>query len=125
MAYADFPGVSVGIVHDQELVWAAGFGRADVERGRPATADTSTAILQLRDAGKLRLDDPLDAYLPWFRIGGTRADAPAITTRELLTHTVGLPREAGMPYWTDQDFPTVEENRTPTTSASTSSRRSA
>src|SRR5438270_420515 len=72
---------------------------------------TSTAILQLRDAGKLRLDDPLDAYLPWFRIGGTRADAPAITTRELLTHTVGLPREAGMPYWTDQDFPTVEENR--------------
>ena len=70
MAYADFPGVSVGIVHDQELVWAAGFGRADVERGRPATADTSTAILQLRDAGKLRLDDPLDAHLPWFRIGG-------------------------------------------------------
>jgi D-alanyl-D-alanine carboxypeptidase len=123
MAYASFPGVSVAIVHDQELVWAAGFGHADVERGRPATADTlyriasitkvftSTAILQLRDAGKLRLDDPLDVHLPWFRIGGTRAEAPPITIRHLLTHTGGLPREAGTPYWTDQDFPTVEEIR--------------
>jgi D-alanyl-D-alanine carboxypeptidase len=123
MAYAAFPGVSVGIVHDQELVWSAGFGRADVERGRPATADTlyriasitklftSTAIMQLRDAGKLRLDDPIATHLPWFRVGGRHGDAPPITVRHLLTHTAGLPREAGSPYWTDSDFPTVEEIR--------------
>ncbi|HET7341695.1 MAG TPA: serine hydrolase [Methylomirabilota bacterium] len=123
MAYASFPGVSAGIVHDQELVWAAGFGCADVERNRPATADTlyriasitklftATAIMQLRDAGKLRLDDPVVTHLPWFRVGGPHGDAPPIMIRHLLTHTAGLPREAGSPYWTDNDFPTIDEIR--------------
>jgi CubicO group peptidase (beta-lactamase class C family) len=123
MAYTSLPGLSIGIVHDQELVWAAGFGHADVARDRPATPDTlyriasitklftSTAIMQLRDAGKLRLDDPLVTHLPWFRISGTPAGTPPATIRHLLTHTAGLPREAGTPYWTDSDFPTPEEVR--------------
>jgi len=123
MAYADQPGLSIGIVHDQELVWAAGFGRARLEPDRPATPDTlyriasitklftSTAVLQLRDAGRLQLDDPIARHLPWFSIGQPHADAPVITIRHLLTHTAGLPREAGFPYWTDGDFPTVEKVR--------------
>lgn len=123
MAYSGLPGLSIGIVHDQQLVWAAGFGRAGLEPARPATPDTlyriasitklftSTAILQLRDAGKLRLDDPLVEHLPWFRIGGAHAEAPAVTIRHLLTHTAGLPREAGFPYWTDGDFPTALQIR--------------
>ena len=123
MAYADQPGLSIGIVHDQELVWAAGFGRARLEPDRPATPDTlyriasitklftSTAVLQLRDAGRLQLDDPIAKHLPWFSIGQPHADAPVITIRHLLTHTAGLPREAGFPYWTDGDFPTVEKVR--------------
>ena len=36
----ELPGVSLGIVHDQALVWSGGFGWADVERREPATADT-------------------------------------------------------------------------------------
>jgi D-alanyl-D-alanine carboxypeptidase len=123
LAYSGLPGLSIGIVHDQQLVWAAGFGRASLEPARPATPDTlyriasitklftSTAIMQLRDAGKLRLDDPLVEHLPWFRLGRSHADAPPITIRHLLTHTAGLPREAGLPYWTDNDFPTVERIR--------------
>ncbi|HEU4367294.1 MAG TPA: serine hydrolase [Methylomirabilota bacterium] len=123
LAYSGVPGLSIGIVHDQELVWSAGFGRARVEPARPATPDTlyriasitklftSTAILQLRDAGKLRLDDPLVTHLPWFRITQAHADAPDITIRHLLTHTAGLPREAGFPYWTDGAFPTAEQVR--------------
>ena len=123
MAYADQPGLSIGIVHDQELVWAAGFGRARLAPDRPATPDTlyriasitklftSTAVLQLRDAGRLQLDDPIARHLPWFSIGQPHADAPVITIRHLLTHTAGLPREAGFPYWTDGDFPTVEKVR--------------
>src|SRR5438309_11033807 len=67
MAYAGQPGLSIGIVHDQELVWAKGFGYANAEQKVPATAATlyriasitklftSTAILQLRDAGRLQL----------------------------------------------------------------------
>lgn len=123
LAYAGVPGLSIAIVHDQELVWAAGFGRARLEPARPATPDTlyriasitklftSTAILQLRDAGRLQLDDPIVRHLPWFSIGQPHADAPVITIRHLLTHTAGLPREAGFPYWTDGEFPTREQIR--------------
>ena len=45
---------------------------------------TSTAVLQLRDRGLLRLDDPVAKHLPGFPF-------PAITIRHLLTHTSGLP----------------------------------
>ena len=119
-AYSGLPGVSLSVVHDQELVWAAGFGWADVERRIPATPDTryriasitktftATAILQLRDAGRLQLDDPLTKHLPWFALASKHADAPPITIRHLLTHTAGLPREAAFPYWTDFVFPTAE-----------------
>jgi CubicO group peptidase (beta-lactamase class C family) len=123
MAYLGLPGLSIGIVHDQILVWARGFGHADVDRREPATPDTlyriasvtklftSTAILKLRDAGKLRLDDPLGGHLPWFCIGRSEKDAAPITIRHLLTHTAGLPREAGSPYWSDGKFPSPEEIR--------------
>ena len=119
-AYSGPPGVSLGVVHDQELVWTAGFGWADVERRTPAGPDTlyriasitktftATAILQLRDAGKLQLDDPLARHLPWFSIASRHTHAPPITIRHLLTHTAGLPREAAFPYWTDFVFPTTE-----------------
>jgi D-alanyl-D-alanine carboxypeptidase len=123
MAYSGLPGLSIGIVYDQQMVWAAGFGRARLEPARAATPDTlyriasitklftATAIMQLRDAGKLRLDDPLVEHLPWFRLGRVPAEAPPITIRHLLTHTAGLPREAGLPYWTDNEFPAVEQIR--------------
>ncbi|HEU5197782.1 MAG TPA: serine hydrolase domain-containing protein, partial [Methylomirabilota bacterium] len=102
MAYAGLPGLSIGIVHDQQLVWSAGFGRASLARSHAATADTlyriasitklftSTAILQLRDAGRLQLDDPLVKHLPWFSIREAEAETPVITIRHLITHTAGL-----------------------------------
>jgi CubicO group peptidase (beta-lactamase class C family) len=113
MAYSGLPGLSIGVVHDQELVWATGFGRAGLEPARPATPDTlyriasitklftSTAIMQLRDAAKLRLDDPLVQHLPWFRLGGARAEGPEPTIRHLLTHTPAsrTGRTASSPPW--------------------------
>ena len=117
MAYRGEPGLSVGIVHDQELVWARGFGYADLANRVAASATTryriasvtklftSTAILLLRDAGRLQLDDPVDRHLPWFEIRRRQPDAAPITIRHLLTHTSGLPREAAFPYWTDARFP--------------------
>ena len=123
MAHRAEPGLSVGIVHDQDLVWARGFGHADLENRVAATAGTryriasvtklftGTAILILRDAGMLQLDDPVDRHLPWFDIRQRYPDAPPITIRHLLTHTAGLPREAAFPYWTDANFPTREQVR--------------
>jgi CubicO group peptidase (beta-lactamase class C family) len=123
MAYAGQPGLSAGIVHEQELIWARGFGWADPEQRVAATPETlyriasitklftATAILQLRDAGRLRLDDAVAHHLPWFKLERPVADAPPVTIRHLLTHTSGLPRESPFPYWTDARFPSIEEVR--------------
>ena len=123
LAYRGWPGLSIGLLHDQELIWARGFGHASLVRSEPATPETlyriasitklftSTAIMQLRDAGKLRLDDPLTQHLPWFTIGQDYPDAPPITLQHLLTHTAGLPRELGFPYWTDNNFPGAADAR--------------
>ena len=107
VAYRQLPGVAVGVVSDQGLVWAKGFGFADVDSKRPVTASTkfrmashsklftATAIMQLREQGKVRLDDPVSKYLPWFKVKPAEADDPPITIEELLTHSSGLSREAG------------------------------
>ena len=120
-AYKNLPGLAVSVVVEKELVWAQGFGYADVARQRPATPDTiyriasitklftAVAIMQLRDQGKLQLDDPVVAHLPWFNMPNPYADAPVMTIRHLLTHTAGLPREAAFPYWTDGQFPTLAQ----------------
>ncbi|MCI0456567.1 MAG: serine hydrolase [Gemmataceae bacterium] len=119
--YRGLPGMSLAVVHDQELVWSKGFGYADLEKKTPATPGTiyriasiskvftATAVLHLRDRGKLQLDDPVEKHLRWFRVQNQSADAPVITIRHLLTHTSGLPRESAFPYWTDFKFPTREE----------------
>jgi D-alanyl-D-alanine carboxypeptidase len=119
IAYRGLPGIAVGVVRDQELIWAQGFGFADVDAKTPMTPATkfrmashsklftATAIMQLREAGKLRLDDPVSKYLPWFKMQPAEPDDPSITIEELLTHSAGLPREAG-PHWTELDFPTSD-----------------
>ncbi len=122
-SYHHLPGLAIGVVHDQELVWAKGYGTSDLETGAPVTPETifrigsitklftATAIMQLRDAGKLRLDDPVSKHLPWFAVESSFEGEPEITVRHLLTHTSGLPREAAFPYWTTHDFPTREQVR--------------
>jgi CubicO group peptidase (beta-lactamase class C family) len=118
----NLPGVAVGVVADQRLVWAKGFGSADTGTRLPMTPQTkfrmashsklftATAVMQLREEGRLRLDDPVSQHLPWFKVNPSAADDPLITIEELLTHSSGLPREAGA-HWTTFDFPTVEQLR--------------
>lgn len=122
-AYNEIPGVSAGVVYDQQLLWSGGYGHADLDRKAPATPGTiysicsisklftSLGVMQLRDAGRLRLDDPVSKHLPWFTIKRTAPDGPEITIEGLLTHASGLPRESNQPYWTGPDFafPTHEQ----------------
>ncbi len=121
--YEHMPGISAGVVYDQDLVWSKGYGYQDRETRVVPSAQTiysicsisklftSIAVMQLRDRGKLRLDDSVSHHLPWFSIKQVYPDGPAITIEGLLTHASGLPREADWPYWTGPDFtfPTREQ----------------
>ena len=116
----DQPAVSIGIVHDQELVFAKGYGFADLAKKTPATADTAYRIasisktftahclLQLRDAGKLSLDDPITKWVPELKFSNVDPARPVVTIKHLITHTGGVPREVDGTYWNDMNFPTRE-----------------
>src|SRR5689334_11211567 len=79
MAEDEIAGLSAAVVYDQETIWSKGFGYANRERHTPATPDTpyriasitkvftTTMMMHLRDAGKLRLDDPVTKYLPEYQ----------------------------------------------------------
>ena len=122
IAYRGLPGIAVGVVSDQELVWATGFGFADLNMKTPMTPTTkfrmashsklftAIAIMQLREQGKLRLDDPVEKYLPWFKAKPAGDDDGQITVEQLLSHSSGMQREAG-DHWTSFEFPTAEELR--------------
>ena len=114
------PGISAGVVYDQELIWTQGYGQANLETGAAADADTiyrvasisklftATMLMQLRDAGKLQLDDPVEKYLPEFKVTSPFPDARPITFRQLVSHGSGLTREGGHTGWQSMDMPTIE-----------------
>jgi D-alanyl-D-alanine carboxypeptidase len=105
MGERNLPGLSAGVVYDQALIWSRGFGYADVARKVAADADSiyeigsitklfnATMLMQLRDAGKLSLDDPIEKYLPEFRMKSRFPDQRPPTFRQVVSHTAGLPRE--------------------------------
>lgn len=93
------PGAAVGVVHGDRLAWWAGIGFADIASRRPPELTTlyriasitktftGTAIMRLRDAGKLRLDDPIGRHIPEV------AHLEYVTIRRLLSHESGLQSE--------------------------------
>ncbi|HTQ27754.1 MAG TPA: serine hydrolase [Puia sp.] len=110
------PGVSVAIVHDQDIIWSKGFGFANVEKKIPMEPSTicsicsisklftSISVMQLVEQGKIRLDDSIQADLPSFDLKQQYSGSGPITIRSLLTHSSGLPRESEYPYWSAPDF---------------------
>jgi CubicO group peptidase (beta-lactamase class C family) len=104
------PGLSAVIVHDQQIVWANGFGCTQLAapiQARPQSIYrigsvtklfTATLLMILRDAGYVQLDDPLVKYVPEFRIPSRFVDAPPPTLRQLASHTAGLPVYAPIDY---------------------------
>ena len=121
--YGTIPGLSAAVVYDQELLWSGGYGMADPGRGIAATADsiygicsisklfTGVAVMQLRDAGKLRLNDPVSELLPGYGVDQFYEGSAAVTVEGLLTHSSGLPAEVDAPSSTGPDFrfPTRED----------------
>jgi len=90
------PGMSAAIVKDQKLLWAKGFGYADLEKRVPATPRTlyyiasltkpfaATALMQLVEQGKLDLDDPMSNYSSEFK-------DDTVKVKHVLSHTANAP----------------------------------
>src|SRR5262249_40123424 len=96
------PGATVAVVKDGQLLFAKGYGSADIAHNRAVQADDSlfrvgsvsklfvwTAVMQLKEAGKLELTTDVNHYLKTFRIPDTYPGQP-ITLAHLLTHTAGF-----------------------------------
>src|SRR6266851_894161 len=117
LADKDLPALSIALVDDQTVVWAKGFGFADPQAKKPATADTvyrvgsvsklftDLAVMQLVEKGTLDLDAPVTKYLPDFK-PGNRFDK-AITLRQLMSHRSGLVREPPVGHYFDPDNPSL------------------
>ncbi|HEY6620595.1 MAG TPA: serine hydrolase domain-containing protein [Steroidobacteraceae bacterium] len=96
----DVAGAVVAVVKNGEVIFAKGYGFADVGKHKPVDAErtmfrpgsisklfTWTAVMQLVEQGKLDLDHDVNEYLD-FKIP-PRADGP-ITLRDIMTHTPGF-----------------------------------
>jgi CubicO group peptidase (beta-lactamase class C family) len=114
------PGAAAVVVTASGTVHAVASGRAN-GAGRPLTVDTpvmlastsqaitAIAVLQQAEQGRLDLDAPVARYLPWFRVADGAITSRAITVRQLLSHTSGLPATAGADQGTP-DGPTAIED---------------
>jgi CubicO group peptidase (beta-lactamase class C family) len=116
---AHVPGIAYGIVVDGKVIHIGTAGLRDVAARAPV--DTSTvfriasmtksftalSILQLRDEGKLSLDDPAERYVPELaRLEYPTTDSPRITIRLLLSHSAGFPEDNP---WGDQQLAATDE----------------
>jgi CubicO group peptidase (beta-lactamase class C family) len=107
------PSIGAAVLRDGELIWETAVGVADVEADLEATPDTqyrigsitktftAAAIMQLRDAGKLDLEDTLDRHV--------EGAAHTPTIRRLLSHASGLQRETQDDSWLTLRFAPPDE----------------
>jgi CubicO group peptidase (beta-lactamase class C family) len=98
------PGYAMCIVKDGSEVYSKGFGVAKLGGDRPVTPQsvfaiasttksfTGVALMQLVEQGKVDLDKPVTAYLPYFEMADPRYKD--VTVRMLASHTSGLTDEA-------------------------------
>jgi len=101
MAKEHVPGAAVALVKDGKIFFSKGYGYADLEKKIPVVPDktlfrvgsisklfTTTAVLQLVEQGKLKLDDDVNKYLKRFQVKNTYPKP--VTVANLLTHTDGF-----------------------------------
>ena len=97
LASGPIAGLTVGVIKGRDTLLLKPYGKGEVELGVPTPTRaiyeigsvtkqfTAVAILKLRDAGKLSLDDPVTRYVPAFDTHGN-----TVTIRDLLSHTSGM-----------------------------------
>jgi CubicO group peptidase (beta-lactamase class C family) len=103
MADWRIPGLALAIVRNDSVLYAKGYGvqklgtntpvddRTLFEIGSSSKSFTATLVAMLVSDGKMRWDERLATYLPWFRLQDPVANAE-LTLRDALSHRSGLPR---------------------------------
>ncbi len=117
MKKSDVTGLSIALVDNQRLVWAQGFGYANLRKEIAATPDTvyrigsltkvftALAAMQLSEQGKLNIDAPLKSLLPEFSVRTRFETGVPISIRDLLTHHSGLPSDFQKGMWSRNPEP--------------------
>jgi CubicO group peptidase (beta-lactamase class C family) len=116
------PGAAWGLIIDGKLAHAGTTGVREVASKAPVDAHsvfriasmtksfTAMAILDLRDDGKLSLDEPAEKYVPELKaLAYPTSDSPRITIRHLLSHSEGFPEDNP---WGDQQLAKTNEEMT-------------
>lgn len=119
MAYYKFNGVSIAVIQNYKLIWAKGYGWADINEKRPVTENTlfqaasvsksinSMGVLKLAQDKKLDLDTDINQYLTsWKFPYDAVSNEDKITTLHLLTHTGGISSSAAEYVYKD-NIPTL------------------
>jgi D-alanyl-D-alanine carboxypeptidase len=100
MRQAELPGLSLAITHQGKPVLVQAFGHADLGSGEALTPQhrfrvashsktfTATAVMKLREQGRLQLDDPIGRH-----VGGLHPQVATATLAQLLSHSAGLVRD--------------------------------
>lgn len=115
------PGFVAAVAHKGTVVLSEALGYADLEQRVPMTSGhvfhiashsktfTATVIMKLAEEGRLRIDDPAAAYLPWLR-GHRDGRWSRVTLRQLLSHGAGVIRDGvRSSFWhLDRTFPDAE-----------------
>jgi hypothetical protein len=115
---ADEPGAEILVMKSDSVVFSGAYGLSDLNQKTPMTTTTllnlgsisktfvASAILQLRDEGKLSLEDPLIKYFPEFK---NKSIGQKVKLLHLLTHTSGLP-DIRFPYQDSVFYLTAKDN---------------
>lgn len=103
------PSGTISLVYRDRIIFSKGYGYQNIEKNIPVVADqtmfrpgsvsklfTWTAVMQLKEQGKLDLDTDVNTYLKTFKIKDTYPGQP-ITLRHILTHTPGF-EDGGLGY---------------------------
>lgn len=113
------PGMAIAIVTNDSVLFSKGFGVSDIENRKSVDdntlfalasntkAFTATALAMLVDEGKIKWDDKVTNYLPWFKLYDPFV-TESFTIRDLLCHRSGLETFSGDLLWNGSTFSRTE-----------------